>query len=90
MPQQVAIFVNAPATTVEVKISNPEAPKDKPKAQEPIDPGETLITSGKHKGKRFKDALQDPQYVKWIREHRQTLVKGNLMRLASYFLAAEQ
>ena len=78
MPPQVAISVNAPATTVEVKISNPEAPKDKPKAQEPIDPGEALITSGKHKGKTFKDAEKDLQYVKWMKDHRENLVKGNL------------
>ena len=53
MPPQVFIVFNAPAA-VEVKISNPEATKDKPKAQEPIDMGETLITSGKHRGKYSK------------------------------------
>ena len=88
MAPQVNIVLHAPAA-VEVKISIPEATKDKPKPQEPIDMGETMITSGKHKGKRFKDALDFPDYVKWILNHRQGLVKPNMKLLASY-LAAKQ
>ena len=88
MAPQVNIVVHAPAA-VEVKISIPEATNVKPKPQEPIDMGESLITSGKHKGKRFKDALDYPDYVKWILNHRQGLVNPNMKLLASY-LAAKQ
>ena len=69
--------------TIEVKISIPEATKDKPKPQEPIDMGETMIATGKHKGKRFKDVLDFPDYVKWILNHRKGL-RPNLQALASY------
>ena len=86
MAPQVNIVLHAPAA-VEVKISIPEATKDKPKPQEPIDMGETLIASGKHRGKRFKDALDFPHYVKWILNHRQGLVNPNMKLLASYLAA---
>ena len=86
MAPQVNIVLHAPAA-VEVTISIPEATKDKPKPQEPIDMGETLITSGKHKNKRFKDALEDPDYVKWMIANRQKLRSPNMKLLASYLEA---
>ena len=85
MAPQVTIVFNAP---VNVKISEPEASGSKPTPQEPNEVGETLITSGKHRGKRFIDALGDPKYVKWIQEHRHLLAKSNLKLLASFFAKA--
>ena len=53
MAPQVNIVVHAPAAT-EVKVSI---------VQEPIDIDEEPITSGKLKGKSFKDALENPDYT---------------------------
>ena len=70
MAPQVTVVFNVP---VEIKIST----KAKPEPQEFAgDVGGTRITSGKHKGKQFKDALKDTQYVTWILHHREQLVKG--------------
>ena len=79
MAPQVNIVVHAPAA-VEVKVSI---------VQEPIDIDEEPITSGKLNGKSFKDALDNPDYVKWILNNRQRLKNPNLKLLASY-LAAKQ
>ena len=88
MAPQVTIVVNAPEA-VEVNISIPEATKDKPKPQEPIDMDKEPVTTGKLNGKSFKDALKDREYVKWILNNRQRLKHPNLVRLASY-VAAKQ
>ena len=75
----------APQVTVvfEIKIST----EAKPEPQEFAgDVGETRITSGKHKGKQFKDALKDTQYVTWVLHHREQLVKDSLKCLASFFV----
>ena len=73
------VVVHAPAVA-EVKVSI---------VQEPIDIDEEPITSGKLNGKSFKDALENPDYVKWILNNRQRLKNPNLKRLAAY-LAAKQ
>ena len=87
--QQVYIVFNAPPPPAyEVKISIPEATTDKPKPQDPmIDMGETRITFGKHKDKRFKEALEDPDYTKWMIANSGKLRRPNMKRLAFYLEA---
>ena len=48
--------------------------------------GETKITFGRHKGKRFMDVLGEKEYCKWIVDEVGERAKGNLKLLQDFLV----